>query len=176
MTLNPFKLSLDAIRFGVHVTVAAIELPFRIAGALVDAVRPEQAEDETAVKVEVTREEPEAATHSAPRPEPVELTPEPVDLAPEPPPHIDTEPELVAEFAEQGAEDGPSAELHVDEPWEGYREMRVADIASRLAEANEAELAVVELYELAHGKRRSILDAAKRRNRALANAPSPNAR
>jgi hypothetical protein len=85
--------------------------------------------------------------------------------------HIDTEPELVAEFAEEGAEEGAGPEIHVDEPWGGYRRMKVADIQERVALAGMAELAVVQLYESTHRNRRSILDAVEKRSRALANEP-----
>ena len=52
---------------------------------------------------------------------------------------------LTAEFAEEGAEDGAGAEVHVDEPWEGYSQMRVNEIKERLAGATLAEAAAVEL-------------------------------
>jgi hypothetical protein len=96
----------------------------------------------------------------------------PREEEPETPVHIDTEPELVAEFAESGAEEGAGAELHVDEPWEGYRRMRVAAIRDRVAVAGAEELAVVQLYEVTHRRRRSVLDAVERRSNQLANAPA----
>jgi hypothetical protein len=103
----------------------------------------------------------------------VVVEPEPErEPEPEAPAHIDTEPELVAEFAEPGAEDGAGAEVHVAEPWDGYKRMRVADIRERVAVAEAAELAIVQLYESSHRKRRSILDAVERRSRELANAPA----
>src|SRR3954454_20620990 len=114
-----------------------------------------------------------------PEPEPVEpplaVVPEPEpDPEPEPeePVHIDTEPELVAEFSEPGAEDGAGAEIHVAEPWDGYKKMRGADVRDRVAVAGTEELAVVQLYEMTHRRRRSILDAVERRTKELANAPA----
>jgi hypothetical protein len=92
-------------------------------------------------------------------------------VEPDEPQHIDDEPELVAEFAEPGAEEGAGPEIHVDEPWGGYRKMRVADIRDRVTVANPAELTVVRLYESANRGRRSVLDAVERRTRELANAP-----
>ena len=86
--------------------------------------------------------------------------------------HIDTEPELVGEFAEAGAEEGAGAEIHVDEPWDGYRRMRVTDIRDRVAVAGPEELAVAQLYEVTHRRRRSVLDAVERRSKQLANAPT----
>ncbi len=78
------------------------------------------------------------------------------------PDHIDEEPVLVAEAAEEGAEDGVGPELHVDPPWEGYDRMKAADIRDRLRTASPAEAAAVELYEATAKARRSVLDAAAR--------------
>ena len=52
------------------------------------------------------------------------------------PDHVDEEAVLVAEVAEEGAEDGAGAELHVEAPWDGYDEMTAADIRDRLAAAS----------------------------------------
>jgi hypothetical protein len=94
------------------------------------------------------------------------------ELEPEAPAHIDTEPELVGEFAESGAEEGAGAEIHVAEPWSGYRRMRVADIVDRVGVADPATLAVVQLYESSQRSRRSVLGAVERRSKQLANAPA----
>jgi hypothetical protein len=92
------------------------------------------------------------------------------DPAPAPPPsdrvkEVDEEPVLTAEFAEEGAEDGAGAEVHVEEPWEGYGVMKVPEITSRLASATTVELAAVQLYEGSHRKRASILRDVERRMR-----------
>jgi hypothetical protein len=79
---------------------------------------------------------------------------------------------LVAEFAEPGAAEGAGAEVHVDEPWEGYRQMAAADIRERALVAGPEELAVVQLYETMHRRRRTVLEAVERRTKELANAPS----
>ena len=92
------------------------------------------------------------ATPDAPPSVPDELIPD----------HVDEEPVLVAEVAEEGAEDGAGAELHVDAPWDGYDRMTAADIRDRLTAASAAEAAAVELYESAGKSRRSVLDAAGR--------------
>jgi hypothetical protein len=103
-------------------------------------------------------------------PEPGEVGPEPDVLdveapsrAPEDPApdHVDTEPELVAEVAEEGAEEGAGPELHVDAPWDGYDSMTAADIRDRLAAATAEEAAAVELYEAAGKGRSSVLAAAE---------------
>ena len=78
------------------------------------------------------------------------------------PDHVDEDPVLVAESAEEGAEDGAGAELTVEPPWEGYDRMTAADIRDRLAAATAAEAAAVELYESAGKNRRTVIDAAAR--------------
>ena len=94
----------------------------------------------------------EAAAPDAPPSVPDELVPD----------HVDEEPVLVAEAAEEGAEDGAGAELHVEPPWDGYDQMTAANIRDRLAAATATEAAAVELYEAAGKSRRSVLDAAER--------------
>lgn len=78
------------------------------------------------------------------------------------PDHVDEEPVLVAEAAEEGAEDGAGPELHIEPPWEGYDKMTAADIRDRLSAATATEAAAVELYESTHKNRRSVMDAAAR--------------
>jgi hypothetical protein len=120
--------------------------------------------------------EPETVT-----PETGYIAPEPGEAGPEPdvldvtaadappsipdeliPDHIDEEPVLVAEAAEEGAEEGAGAELTVQPPWDGYDGMTAADIRDRLSAATAAEAATVELYESTHKNRRSVMDAAAR--------------
>jgi hypothetical protein len=95
--------------------------------------------------------------------------PAPPRAAPPPPPErakeVDEEPVLTAEFAEEGAEDGAGPEIHVAEPWEGYREMKVPEVAARLASASPTELAAVQLYEASHRKRSSVMRDIERRLR-----------
>lgn len=68
---------------------------------------------------------------------------------------LDDAPELVE--TEGGG--SPGAELHVDAPWDGYERMTAADIVDRLIVADDAEKAVVRLYEQQHKRRKSILAA-----------------
>jgi hypothetical protein len=123
----------------------------------------------------------------APEPPPVRIRPDerppsrrrppaPPDLAATAPPvetppvvedHVDEEPVLAGEFADPGAEEGAHAELTIEEPWEGYRRMRVTEIRDELAGAGRELLATVELYERAHKGRRMVLEAAARRLREL---------
>ena len=70
---------------------------------------------------------------------------------------------LAAEVAEAAAEYGAGAEVHVEEPWEGYRSMTATDIRARLAGADAAEAAAVKLYEALHKERSSVIAAADRR-------------
>jgi hypothetical protein len=78
------------------------------------------------------------------------------------PVHVSEEPELVEEFAEPGAEQGAGAEVHVDPPWEGYERMNAKQVIARLATADPAELAAVQLYEGSTRRRRTILNAVER--------------
>ncbi|MFZ0043151.1 MAG: hypothetical protein WAK93_17720, partial [Solirubrobacteraceae bacterium] len=78
------------------------------------------------------------------------------------PAHVSEEPVLVEEVAEPGAEDGAGAQITVEEPWEGYRLMNAGAIIDRLSGADPAELGAVELYELAHRKRQTVIEAAQR--------------
>jgi hypothetical protein len=90
--------------------------------------------------------------------------PEPVAAprAPDEPGHVSEEPELVAEAAEAGAEDGAGAEVDVDVPWPGYDEMTAPDIEERLQVEGPEAAAAVSLYEASRKGRASILEAASR--------------
>jgi hypothetical protein len=78
------------------------------------------------------------------------------------PDHVDEEVVLVAEVAEEGAEEGAGPELHVDEPWDAYDEMTAPEIRDRLAAADPLLAAAVNLYETTHKSRRTVIDAAER--------------
>ena len=104
-----------------------------------------------------------ADRRDAPPPEtvwPPPVTAEPEPPAPAPAVHVSEEPVLVAEFAEDGAEDGAGPELRIDEPWEGYSSMTAAEIRRRLREADAATVAAVRLYEAANKGRSTVLQAA----------------
>jgi diacylglycerol O-acyltransferase len=79
--------------------------------------------------------------------------------APAVPAHVDAGVEEVAEFADAGAEDGAGAELHVEEPWPNYRRMTAQEVVDRLGAADDAQVAVVRLFEATHRNRRSVLEA-----------------
>jgi hypothetical protein len=177
---------LAPVRLGFRIGIGVLKFELRVIERLLGA-EPSQPPPAPAQRQPVHREEP------APRAEPIRqepMQPEPVRApstaarppvapAPEPAeqafgtpePHVDVETELVAESADPGAEEGAGAELHVDEPWDGYRKMSAADIRDRVVIADTAELAVVQLYESAHRKRRTVLEAIERRSKELANSP-----
>ncbi|MFL5827631.1 MAG: hypothetical protein ACJ76V_13990 [Thermoleophilaceae bacterium] len=92
--------------------------------------------------------------------------PEPTPPAPPIPDeqqHVSEEATVVAEFAEQGAEEGAGAEVSVEEPWDGYGRMKAQDIIARLDSESDEVVAVVQLYETFHRKRQTVLRAAERR-------------
>jgi hypothetical protein len=78
------------------------------------------------------------------------------------PDHVDEEVVLVAEVAEEGAEDGAGPELNVEEPWDSYDEMTAPEIRDRLAAADPVLAAAVNLYETTHKSRRTVIEAAER--------------
>jgi hypothetical protein len=82
------------------------------------------------------------------------------------PDHVDEEVVLVAEVAEEGAEEGAGAELHINEPWDGYDQMTAPEISDRLAAAGAELAAAVDLYERTRKSRRTVLEAAERALRA----------
>lgn len=100
--------------------------------------------------------------------------PTPVDPANEPA-HVSEEPVVVAEVADRGAEDGPGASLRVAEPWEGYGKMKADQVIARIADASREELAVIELYEGMHRRRKGVLSAVERQLKA-ASPPSSHGR
>jgi hypothetical protein len=80
---------------------------------------------------------------------------------------VDDAPVPVGEFAEEGAEDGAGAEVHVEPPWDGYDDMTAAQIAKRLADADRETVATVSLYEGMRRGRTSVVRAADKRLRLL---------
>ena len=78
------------------------------------------------------------------------------------PVHVSEQAELVDAVAEPGAEDGAGAQVNVSEPWDGYRQLKAADVINRLSSASSEELATIELFELFGRKRRTVIAAAQR--------------
>jgi hypothetical protein len=104
----------------------------------------------------------ETPTPAPPRAEARPAEPAPPPPGPPEPAHVSEEPELVADVAEEGAEDGAGAEVHIDEPWPGYDVMNAADIEDRLVAEGAEAAAAVRLYEASRKGRASVLEAASR--------------
>jgi hypothetical protein len=98
--------------------------------------------------------------------------PRPAPKRRRPPAHVSEEPVVVAQTADLGAQDGAGAEVSVAEPWSGYRRMNAGEVVARLSSAPAPEVAVVQLYEQAHRRRTSVLEAAERRLRLLSGPAS----
>ena len=105
---------------------------------------------------------PETAPAARPPAEPTPAEAAPAAAAPPEPAHVSEEPELVADVAEEGAEEGAGAEVHVDAPWPGYDDMNAADIEDRLVAEGAEAAAAVRLYEASRKGRASVLEAASR--------------
>lgn len=102
-------------------------------------------------------------------------SPPPVDDSPvDEPSHVSEEPTLVEALAEPGAEDGAGAEVHVDPPWDGYDQLSAKQVIARLADADPAVLATVELYEASSRRRQTILNTVKRELRRVNGRGSRN--
>ncbi len=76
--------------------------------------------------------------------------------------HVSEEPVVVEEVADPGVEDGAGAQIHIEEPWDGYRRMHASEVIARIDTATAAELAAVNLYESAHQARQTVLQAVER--------------
>lgn len=179
----PDPMSFDLLtvpKFAARTGLRVLDVAWGTAGHVVDLLRREDAA--SARSAAPAAAPPRNGTHPpartaappapapetrAPRPAPAAPTPPPAATpAPEPVPAPEPEPdELVAEFADPGAEEGAGAQVHVDEPWDGYAGMKAADIVDRLTVADAATLAAVQLYEGAHRNRRTVIAAAKTRLR-----------
>jgi hypothetical protein len=76
---------------------------------------------------------------------------------------VSKQPVLVPEVDESDAAEGPGAEIRVAKPWDGYSRMKATEIIARLGNASSEELAVVQLYEESHRRRKTVLQAARSR-------------
>jgi hypothetical protein len=160
----PLRIGRRGTSLGITVVGAVAGMGVRAVGRLVGpanrgpdrgAVEDEEVSGDARVDIAV----PTPETPAAPPP-PVEAeAAEQPDTAPA---HVSEEPELVESYADPGAEDGPGASVHVEEPWPGYGHMTADDVVARLAAASREEIAAVELYERLHRGRRTVLTAAGR--------------
>jgi hypothetical protein len=113
--------------------------------------------------------EQDAIAAERPAPNPPQPPPSPASPSsgpPEPKPLQAARPDegeiLVDEVADPGAEEGAGAQIRIAEPWDGYAQLKAPEVVDQLAGRDQAELAAVELYESAHRKRQTVIDAAKR--------------
>jgi hypothetical protein len=60
----------------------------------------------------------------------------------------------------EATDESPGAEVHVEEPWHGYRSMNAPEIIDRLGASDDAVKAVVLLYERTHRARKTVMRAA----------------
>jgi hypothetical protein len=171
----PTKLLSLYLRVGAGAARLALRLTERVvvaAGSAIGVIGSDGAAPSPEPRMEPTVVEPAERQSRAPVIDREEIDYEaepatPLDPAQELAKTIDDEPELVEESAEPGAEDGAGAAVEVDEPWPGYADMNANAVIARLREASAAELALVQLHEPAHKRRRTVLEAAERRLRAI---------
>jgi outer membrane biosynthesis protein TonB len=177
-----YRFATRGIQFTLQTARQAIDVAEDVAGRL--GLHNGHTDDDVVTGAVVPDPEPVASPPPPPPappppPEPQAEPPRKPELPPEPPaepprepepPHISTEPELVEEFSEPGAEDGAGAQVRVGEPWPGYRSLKARDVIARLPTATREELAAVELFEFAGANRKSVVVAAQR---ALKKASPP---
>jgi hypothetical protein len=172
---SPQSLVTLPLRIAVEGVTTAFRLGTAVADRVVSLVIPGGADSGAFTDEAVGPVQNEAAPQAPPAPE--APPPAPTDARPEPPPPppaeepepavVSEEPVLVAESADPGAADGAGPEIDVAEPWPGYRSARADEIVARISEASAAEVAVVQLHENLHRRRRSVLQAAERRLKTL---------
>ncbi|HEX6388235.1 MAG TPA: hypothetical protein VFZ89_02275 [Solirubrobacteraceae bacterium] len=168
MELNPLTLTRT-------IAGAAIGTGWKIAARAVRLVTGEREERPQPAR---TTPRPAAAPRAATRPRKAAATPRATPPEAAAPPEAATPPaatpptraappaeppEVVATSSDTDADVGPN--IHVEEPWPDYRRMKAAEVVDRLAVADEATLAAVELYERTHSERRTVVEAARGRLR-----------
>jgi hypothetical protein len=139
-------------------TQPAGQPPGEPAGEPADEAAPERADEPAREPADEPDSQPADDEPLIDRGEPVDYdSPTPVE-----PEHVDTGEVLVETVAEEGAQDGAGAQIRIAEPWDGYRELRAADVVARARTATPEELAAVELFELAGRKRQTVISAVQR--------------
>jgi hypothetical protein len=179
----PLRVGVRVTRLWMRATEEAVAVTTNVAGRLIDTVRPDSnghqpAPASAAPTAEASAPPAAPAPPATPRPtarprrQPLPQPPQPRSPLTRDTGHVSEEPELVAEVAEPGAESGAGAELHIEEPWEGYRQMQAKEIIARLTASTAAELAAVQLYERSNRGRQTILKAAEREMRSNGGRPN----
>jgi hypothetical protein len=153
---EPLRLTLRVLEFGLSSAASAAKVGLEL-------LDQERSDTFTTADPYSPPRSTEGANGRAQHPADVEA-PGPPPAVPDEliPDHVDEEVVLVADVAEEGAEDGVGPELHVDEPWDAYDEMTAPEIRDRLAAANPVLAAAVNLYETTHKSRRTVIEAAER--------------
>jgi hypothetical protein len=189
MLTRQYRVATRGIGLTIRTARTAIDIAGGIVGEVADRLGLHGGHGEPDVVTGEVVPEPEPVVTSPPAPRAAAAPARPAPRAPEPPaapstepeppaapstepepPHVSSEPELVEEFSEPGAEDGAGAQVRVGEPWPGYRHLKARDVVARLPFATREELAAVELFELAGANRTSVVVAAQR---ALKTASPP---
>jgi hypothetical protein len=182
----PLRVSLRSAQLLTRAAGGVAERAMSVTGLAIQIVSPGRSSDleRDAAPVAAPRAEP-AAPPAAPAPPPSAApaappaTPRaaapatplaappavPLDALTQAPAHVSEEPELVAESAEPGAEEGAGAGITVVEPWAGYGRLTAKDVIDRARTASVAELAAMRLYEARHRARQTVLAAVDRQLR-----------
>jgi hypothetical protein len=155
---EPVRLTLRAWELGLSSAAAAARIGLDLLEPQRSAPVPEPYRPPPAARVRGNGAPPGPAD-AAPTAPADSPTAGPDELMPD---HVDEEVVLVAEVAEEGAEDGAGPELHVDPPWAGYDEMTAPEIRDRLVVGDPVLAAAVDLYETTHKSRRTVIEAAER--------------
>lgn len=174
----PLRATGKAARLWWHTTERTLSLSWSLASYVAGRVARDGSSDQADLWADAPSVPSAASTPAAapsPPPSPATSTeplapaePAPIratEPRPAAPAHVSEESELVEAFAEPGAEDGAGAEVHIREPWDGYRQMNAREVTARLADASAAELAAVQLYESSTRGRQTILSAVARQLR-----------
>jgi hypothetical protein len=161
------------IRLSLEITIRAAKLGIGAVRAVAGALETDQAEQRAPWPVEDVPVAPGPTNGRAAAPPAEPFAPVDEVLPPE---HIEAlidfdapaEEELVPQHVdtdavvayEAGPADDVGAAIHVEAPWEGYDQMKAAEIVKRLRSANDATRAVARLYERQGKARSSVLAAA----------------
>ena len=168
LIMLPVRIGVRATRLWFRAIEETVSFTTKAVGRLIGV--PGSGGSDGAVQRSPRASEPDAHRRPSQRPMRSGPAPEPAREPPlpsPPPAHLSEEPALVEEFAEPGAEDGAGAEVHVSPPWDGYERMNAKQVIARLAGADAAELAAVELYEASSRRRQTIRSAVGRELRRV---------
>jgi hypothetical protein len=172
----PLRVAAFTTRVNVHIAVEALAAGVIVADRLIELAVPREeqlATRRSAWSVGVASA-PAQTPPAEPSAEPAEPAADEQAAPVESSADADAQDGAWESFADAGAQDGAASSVPVDEPWEGYEGTNAHDVIHRLAAASAEEAAVVESYERSHGKRKTVLAAAERRQRQPAGAGSPS--